>query len=62
MYIPKLNKCPTRCDCIQFITYLWTALRVLGVDTHHQELIQLYLQLLALVIRVCYHPLSYSRC
>ena len=33
------NNCPTRCDCIQFITFLQTALRVSGVDTHHQELL-----------------------
>jgi len=26
----KLNNCPTRCDCIQFITYLQTALHVSG--------------------------------
>jgi len=32
-----LNNCPTRCDCIQFITYLQTALHVSGVDTSHHE-------------------------
>ena len=37
----QFNNCPTRCDCIQFITFLYAALHVLGVDTHHQELVQL---------------------
>ena len=56
---PDTNKiefinCPTRCDCIQFITFLQAALHVSDVGTHHQELVQLKLQLLALVSRVCY--------
>ena len=37
----EFNNCPTRCDCIQFITFLYAALHVSGVDTHHQELVQL---------------------
>jgi len=42
---------------IQFITFLYAALYVSGVDTHHQELVQLYLQFLVLVNRIYYHPL-----
>ena len=30
----------------QFIKFLWAALHVSGVDPHHQELVQLQLQLL----------------
>ena len=37
----KLNNCPTRCDCIQFIVFLYAALHVSGVDTNHQEFVQL---------------------
>ena len=37
-FLFKLNNCPTRCDCIQFIIFLQPALHVSGVDTHHQEL------------------------
>jgi len=35
----KFNNCPTRCDSIQFIKFLQAALYVSGVDTHHQELL-----------------------
>jgi len=34
---------------IQFITFLKAALHVSGVDTHHQELVQLYIRLLVLI-------------
>jgi len=34
---------------IQFIIFLLAALHVSGVDTHHQELVQLQLQLLVLI-------------
>ena len=34
---------------IQFITFLYAALHVSGVDTNHQELAQLELQLLVLI-------------
>jgi len=43
---------------IQFITFLQAALYVSGVDTHHQELVQLQIQLLVLINRIYYHPLS----
>jgi len=42
---------------IQFILFLWAALHVSGVDTHHQELVQLQLQLLVLTNLIYYHPL-----
>jgi len=56
----EFNKCPIRCDCIQLIIFLQAALHVSGVDIHHQELVQLQLQLLAQVNWICYHPLSLS--
>jgi len=42
---------------IQFITFLWAASRASGVDSHHQELVQLSLQLLVLINRIYYRPL-----
>ena len=39
---------------MQFITFLYAALHVSGVDTHHQELVQL----LVLINRNYYHPFS----
>jgi len=43
---------------IQFITFLLAAVRVSGIDTRHQELVQLELHLLVLINRVYYCPLS----
>jgi len=40
-FVKNFNICPTRCDFIQFITFLQAAQYVSGVDTHHQQLVQL---------------------
>jgi len=51
------NNYPTRCNCVQFI-YMSDALHVSGgISTHHQELITLYLQYLALM-----RPLLLATC
>ena len=54
----EFNNCPTRCDLSNFFTFLQAALHVSGVDTHHQELVQLWLRFMVLINRIYYHPLS----
>jgi len=43
---------------IQLITFLQLALHVSGVDPYHEELVQVYLQLLVLINQIYYHLLS----
>ena len=52
---------PTRCNTTQFIYFWKTALHVSGgISTHHQELIQLYLQYLVLVKPLILPPLLWK--
>jgi len=56
-YVP-LGIFPMRCKITQFIYFWKSALHVSGdIFTHHQELIQLYLQYLVLVNLYCHLPL-----